>query len=298
MELSTVLSSFENITMDNCVEFLNKILVDIKEDSLSSRYKKKSLFTSTSKSFIKNEYEKGRVEDVFYQSFLIAIDCIIPDFVNNSYKLDKGKINKFLKEKCKNENFSTENIYWAKNLRDNWQIIKEELNNFNSRIPEFREISKMSMGVKGWKVLFLKAFEKDAKNIEVFPRTKKLLDECPCATAFFSILEPGTKIRPHVGYYQGIVRYHLALSVPQKWEDCYITVNNIKLHWHEGEDIMFDDMFLHYVENNTDEKRIVLFLDIIREFDDEIINTFNKIILKFTQYDNILSDTIDKVNKI
>jgi aspartyl/asparaginyl beta-hydroxylase (cupin superfamily) len=286
----------ENVDISNCDVFLNKILVFVNENE-KMVYKKTSLFIKTCKEAIAILKTKNP-DDIFYDAFLLFIDHIIPDFANKSYKFQKEKINRLLKQSCKNETFPTENIPWAKTFRDDWRIIKEEMENFNGRIPEYREISQLSANTVGWKVLFLRAGHQDTKNIIFFERTKSILDTCECVNAFFSILEPGTKIRPHMGPYQGVVRYHLGLIIPKQVENCFITVNGIKLYWGEGQDLMFDDMFLHHVENNTSEKRVVLFLDIIREFSDPILDIFNKIILKFIKYDNVLTEVLRKVNKI
>ena len=36
-------------------------------------------------------------------------------------------------------------------------------------------------------------------------------------------------------------------------------------HWHEGEGVMFDDNPLHDATNESDEERVVLFLDVARK---------------------------------
>jgi beta-hydroxylase len=78
----------------------------------------------------------------------------------------------------------------------------------------------------------------------------------------FSILMPGSKIPPHFGPTRMCLRYHLGLKVPEK--DCFIKVGHEIYNWKNGEDIMFDDTIIHSVENNSNEPRIILFLDIER----------------------------------
>jgi len=48
-----------------------------------------------------------------------------------------------------------------------------------------------------------------------------------------------------------------------------------KYHWKDGEDILFDDTYEHYVVNNTNEIRIILFCDVDRKLV-EPINSINK----------------------
>ena len=56
-----------------------------------------------------------------------------------------------------------------------------------------------------------------------------------------------------------MVRYHLALRAPG---NCFINVAGEDYHWVEGEGVMFDDAFDHYV--HADEERAILFVDILR----------------------------------
>lgn len=102
------------------------------------------------------------------------------------------------------------------------------------------------------------------KQCDECPDTARLLSEIPgMKTAFFSILSPGKKIPPHRGPYQGVMRYHLPLMVPQHGE-CGIRVDDATASFQEGVALMFDDTYEHEVWNNTEETRVVLFLDIVR----------------------------------
>lgn len=102
------------------------------------------------------------------------------------------------------------------------------------------------------------------KQCDECPDTATLLQDIPgMKTAFFSILSPGKKIPPHRGPYQGVMRYHLPLVVPQDGE-CGIRVGDETASFQEGVALMFDDTYEHEVWNNTEETRVVLFLDIAR----------------------------------
>ncbi len=84
--------------------------------------------------------------------------------------------------------------------------------------------------------------------------------------------------------------------MPDQWQNCFIVVDGKKLHWRTGQDIMFDDMFLHHVENNTDQPRVILFLDIKRDFKNVLLNLANTLFLKFVKSNDALNDTIDNAN--
>lgn len=170
-------------------------------------------------------------------------------------------------------------------LEKNWKVIRQELKNVMltySTLPEFHEVDKSNAKISfdnrpAWRTIVIKAYDGwFTDNCKMFPQTINLLQDIPSvSTAMFSILEPHVRIPPRTGKFSGILRYHLALSVPA-FERCYIEVNGEKYYWKEGEGILFNDTYLHSVTNDTDEYRIVLFLDIKKKtsFIVEILNKF------------------------
>ena len=116
----------------------------------------------------------------------------------------------------------------------------------------------------------------------------------------FSILEPGKKIIPHKGPSTGCLRYHLGLKIPKDKENCYITVNDEKYHWEEGKGLIFDDTYIHSVYNNTDEPRIILFVDIERPviFPFNIINNFLISFSKFTTFVQNVNNVVENTSNI
>jgi beta-hydroxylase len=93
-------------------------------------------------------------------------------------------------------------------------------------------------------------------------------------TAMFSILSPRKHILDHRGPYKGVLRYHLGLIVPEDAESCRIRVGEDYRHWQEGKSMVFDDTFNHEVWNDTEETRVVLFVDVMRPlpFPESLIN--------------------------
>jgi len=97
------------------------------------------------------------------------------------------------------------------------------------------------------------------------PGTAALMEQIPgMKTAMFSILSPRKHILDHRGPYKGVLRYHLGLIVPREAEACRIRVGDDVRHWEEGKSLIFDDTFNHEVWNDTDETRVVLFVDVLR----------------------------------
>lgn len=168
--------------------------------------------------------------------------------------------------------FTNDQFPWANEMEANWEVIRQELDQilpFAEQLPNFDDISPRQKRIAGdnlWKTYFFYAFGFEAtKNCERCPETTRLIKKIPgMKVAFFSILAPGKRIPPHYGKHKGIIRYHLALKVPEPREKCGIRVNGEVRHWEEGKSLLFDDTYMHEAWNETDDYRVVLFLDIAR----------------------------------
>lgn len=85
----------------------------------------------------------------------------------------------------------------------------------------------------------------------------RIADQAP--EICFSVLGPGTHIKPHYGVTNTRLVMHLPLIVPP---DCALNVFGGGIHvWSEGEPVMFDDTFLHEAWNRSSETRVVLLMD-------------------------------------
>jgi beta-hydroxylase len=132
-----------------------------------------------------------------------------------------------------------------------------------------------------WRALYLKKIGKiENKLIKYFPNTIELVKDEQIHNAFFSILDPGVEIPPHVGYYKGYLRYHMGIVIPNDDTDkiddkAYIVCGGEKYIWKKGKGIVFDDIYLHHVKNPTNQKRVVLYLDIKRNSDSYLVNKIN-----------------------
>src|SRR5207253_1597775 len=114
-----------------------------------------------------------------------------------------------------------------------------------------------------WKTFYGYGLRNDV-NCEFCPTTSRLLSRIPgMTTAFFSILLPGKRIPSHRGPYNGVLRYHLGLKVPDPAR-CGIIVGGEEAHWKEGKSLVFDDSFQHEAWNDSNDIRVVLFVDFAR----------------------------------
>jgi len=168
--------------------------------------------------------------------------------------------------------FPNERFGWIEHVEANWQTIHEELQGVladREALPNFQDISKDQIEITDdddWKTYFLYGYGFAAKlGVETCPKTAVLMREIPgMTTAMFSILSPRKHILDHRGPYKGVLRYHLGLIVPKDAEQCRIRVGGDIRHWEEGKSLMFDDTFNHEVWNDTEETRVVLFVDVLR----------------------------------
>ena len=86
-------------------------------------------------------------------------------------------------------------------------------------------------------------------------------------SALFSLLRPGTHIRPHHGLLNTRLICHLPLITP---DGCALRVGNETREWRQGELTIFDDSFEHEAWNRGTETRVVLLFEIWRpELSDE-----------------------------
>lgn len=161
---------------------------------------------------------------------------------------------------------------WAAEFEAHWLEIRAELEEIlkeRAEMPSFHEVLSQVSSITQddqWKTFFLVGPGMDCtESRKKCPRTAELLDLIPdLKTAMFSILSPHKLIPPHRGPYNGVLRYHLGLLMPEPREKCRIRIATRTYLWEEGQSLIFDDTYNHEVWNETDGYRVVLFLDFAR----------------------------------
>ena len=183
---------------------------------------------------------------------------------------------------------------WVRTLEADWKVMRTELDRLleaPERIPNFQDISRDQYNISRddkWKSWFLYGYGyKMENNCKACPETTRILESIPgMFTAFFSVLAPGKHIPLHRGPYRGLLRCHLALIVPEPRQDCWIEVGGETSTWEEGRCIVFDDTYRHRVENNTGDRRVVLFIDIKRPlgFPGSLLNRVVLFLIRLSPY--------------
>ena len=158
---------------------------------------------------------------------------------------------------------------WAAEIEREWPAIRRELDRVlvrQAELPGFHEISTDVATITqdmGWKTFFFCGYGARADaNIRQCPETWRVVNKIPgLITAMFSILEPGKHVPHHRGPYNGVLRLHLGLIIPEPREAVRIRVGEHICHWSEGRALIFDDAYDHEAWNDTDKTRVVLFVD-------------------------------------
>jgi beta-hydroxylase len=130
---------------------------------------------------------------------------------------------------------------------------------------QYNDIGFNSFFRNGWRRFYLKWYDNPHPSAQALcPKTLEILARLPSVkAAMFAMLPPGGSLTLHRDPYAGSLRYHLGLVTPNH-DDCSIIVDGEPYSWRDGEDVVFDETYLHTAANRTDQDRIILFCDIER----------------------------------
>lgn len=168
--------------------------------------------------------------------------------------------------------FDNARFPWVVGIEREWRAVRaeldrvlerrEELPAFHEVLPDVRTIARDA----GWKTFVLVGCGvRSRANIAGCPATWRVVRTVPgLKTAMFSILEPGKHVPAHKGAYNGVLRLHLGLIVPEPRTDAAIRVADRMLRWEGGRAIVFDDVHEHEAWNRTSGVRVVLLGDFVR----------------------------------
>jgi len=150
---------------------------------------------------------------------------------------------------------------WIRTLEAGFPVIRAEYDAFDP--AGLRPWPERGVYNHGWTVFGFYAFGRRLDDgCARCPGLAAMLATIPgLTTAGFSVLAPGTVIRPHTGYTATVLRCHLGIDVPG---DCALRVGGETRTWQEGRCLVFDDTVEHEAWNRSDRPRVVLLLDFVR----------------------------------
>ncbi len=195
-----------------------------------------------------------------------------------------------------------------KKLSDNWQTLREEglaliADGHIRAAMSYNDLGFNSLYRRGWKRFFVKWYDKPLPSaLARCPKTVALVQSIPSVNAaMFALLPPGGDIGRHRDPFAGALRYHLGLVTPNS-EDCELIVDGEPYHWRDGEGVVFDETFIHWAENRTDQPRLILFCDIERPLNNRVMRTINHWVeltwMRASQTDNAVGDHVGLLNRI
>lgn len=113
-----------------------------------------------------------------------------------------------------------------------------------------------------WSKITLKWYGNVEEQVkESFPTLYSMCKLPGIESVMISTLEPGAKIPPHRGPNAGVLRVHLGIECPS---GCKLLLDGQKVKWQEGRCLVWDDTYLHSVNNASDQRRTVVYIDVLR----------------------------------
>lgn len=193
-------------------------------------------------------------------------------------------------------------------LRENWQTIRDEAMQLLSRgqitvATAHNDLSFNSFFKTGWKRFYLKWYDAPLPSaLAHCPKTVALVEAISSVqAAMFAVLPPGSKLNPHRDPFAGSLRYHLGLCTPND-DACRIYVDGKMYSWRDGQDIMFDETFVHSAANDTDQTRIILFCDVERPLHTPVMRSINRFIcntlIRAAATQNVPTENVGLLNRL
>ena len=117
----------------------------------------------------------------------------------------------------------------------------------------------------------------------------------------FAVLPPGSKLNPHRDPFAGSLRYHLGLSTPND-DACRIYIDGNMYSWRDGQDIVFDETYVHSAANDTNQTRIILFCDVERPLRTFVMRGINRFVgntlVRAASTQNVPTENIGLLNRL
>jgi beta-hydroxylase len=165
--------------------------------------------------------------------------------------------------------FDTKIVPGLDKLKENYPIIRSEAKvlldtGVFQRPPAVDEPGYNTFEKGGWRMYPLKWYTKECRGsaVEACPQTCAILDAIPTIrSAMFTVLPPGARLGRHHDPVASSLRYHLGLLTPNS-DKCALVLDGKSYPWFDGEELLFDQTYLHSAFNQTDVVRVILFCDV------------------------------------
>lgn len=193
-------------------------------------------------------------------------------------------------------------------LQRNWETIRDEARKLYEgghiqMSKNYNDLAFNTFFKRGWKRFYLKWYGDIFPSArDLCPRTVELVQSIPTINAALFAMLPGkSKLGEHRDPFAGSLRYHLGLMTPNS-DDCRIYIDGTPHSWRDGQAIMFDETYIHSVNNDTDQERLILFCDVTRPLRNPIVRRINQFtidhIVKITMTQNTDGEKVGVLNRV
>jgi beta-hydroxylase len=198
-----------------------------------------------------------------------------------------------------------------KPIADDWETIREEaLALFRAGTIQATSragsTSAYDVGFRtffkqGWSKFYLLWYGETLNSAKrLCPQTAAILAKVPQVNgAMFSLLPPGSQLNRHLDPFAISLRYHLGLATPNS-DACFIDVDGQVHSWRDGQPLLFDETFLHFARNDSDQYRLILMCDIERPLWGlgSLVNAAYKLVARTTIVPNMEGDQRGLANRV
>jgi beta-hydroxylase len=165
--------------------------------------------------------------------------------------------------------FATNTVPGLDKIKEAYPLIREEAKALRDagafqRKPSVDQPGYNTFEKGGWRLYPLKWYTKECGEVAVksCPKTCAIVDSIPAVrSAMFTVLPPGARLGRHHDPVASSLRYHLGLLTPNS-DKCALTLDGVDYVWRDGEELLFDQTYLHSAVNNTETVRVILFCDV------------------------------------
>jgi aspartate beta-hydroxylase len=159
--------------------------------------------------------------------------------------------------------YDPQSFSWTEDLTRMGSALRSEIAEFSTELaPHPESAALVEQG--GWHAWFLwRSGQPLEPNAICAPVAAKAVGLAPgggqAGNAYYSLIDPGTRLRRHTGPFNGRLRCHLGLDVPGK--DCEIEIAGERQSWRNDECLIFNDLPPHSVVNDSVQRRTVFVID-------------------------------------
>lgn len=175
----------------------------------------------------------------------------------------------------------TQHFKDLKVLDENWEMIRDEAKALYDQggikaSSTYNDLGFNSFFKTGWKRFYLKWYESS------HPSAAEL---CPNNGFYSKHYQPLKRqcLQSLFGQPFGQTPWSICGVTPLSFwalitpndDRCFIDVDGERYSWRDGQSVVFDETYIHYVENKTDQNRIIFFADVERPMKVKWMERFN-----------------------